>query len=49
MFAVKTSVLKKLLADAEWSAKLERAQTTEEMQRVIERYCHQHKLKVKHL
>ena len=39
MFAVKSEVLKKLLANPEWSIRLEKAETMRDVERVLREFC----------
>jgi len=39
MFAVRASILKELMADREWSSRLEGATTTRDVERVVTRFC----------
>lgn len=48
MLAVKTEVLKRMLADAEWSEKLEKAKSWKDVQRVIVEYCRVNNQKIVH-
>ncbi len=40
--AVRTKVLKQLVKDSRWSARLSKAKTTQAACRVIEDFCHSH-------
>lgn len=40
--AVRTKVLKQLVKDSKWSAKLSKAKTTRDACRVIEDFCNSH-------
>jgi len=39
VFAVKSEVLKKLLANPEWSIRLEKAETMRDVERVLREFC----------
>ena len=39
MFAVKSEVLKKLLANPEWSYRLKKAKTMRDVERVLREFC----------
>ena len=47
MFAVRRVILEELLADPEWSSKLENAKTRDEAIKVIKNFCERKGYKVK--
>lgn len=49
MFAARTKVLKALASDPLWSKKLEAAKTREQFFEVVEAYCREKGLKIKHV
>ena len=46
MFAVRTSILKDMLADPEWNSKLSQAKTARQVEKLIVEYCKQKGYKV---
>ena len=49
MFAVKRAVLEALLNDSEWLAKLEKAKSFGEVEKVLRKFAEAKKLKVKEI
>jgi hypothetical protein len=49
MFAVRRVILEELLADPEWSSKLENAKTRDEAIKVIKNFCERKGYKIKHV
>lgn len=46
MFAIKRAVLEALLADKEWSSRLEKAQTDREVIQVLQEFCRKKGFKI---
>jgi hypothetical protein len=49
MFAVRRVILEELLADPEWSSKLENAKTGDEAIKVLKNFCKRKRYKVEHV